>query len=361
MTKKPRVQTEADRDALARRLCEARRGAITAIALLKQALEPETLQGEVMEETASEQVMRADAAILAVIAQLARIVDPDALTQEQAQATVERLCEPGLFAGDTLLQEWEESGVCGTRGLLVALRQLVSALQLYQDRDDRCCCVEVVDEEQCLYCTTVEALELGERWLGMLDLQRKPEHLPQNEIAWERLWYFADADVVNLVAEVQRDACTYGSFINGDLGAQEQHATLAGTQGALHMHVKQVLAPYAFRIERIGLTGEVSSFLQALAAYWIMRGHQQGRGGTSELGQHVHLQVHHRAAPDLDWGTTQPALELSTLLPHLLLSITADSAFGDLSWSVDGVRYRLTRQDATNRVVSPLVVGNQPG
>ena len=349
MNKKNRLRTESEigleRDALARRLQEMRRRAVRVIELLKQALEPEALRGVEMEETASEQVARADAAIRTVIALVGRIAAPDALTREQAEAAVERLGGEGLFLEEALQREWEEAGVYGARGLLGALKQLGSALHLYHDRD-RCCCNEMVDGERCLCCMAAEALGLGERWLGMLDLPRKPADLPQGCLAWERLWYFSDLDFVHLAAEVQRAAFVHGCSLNPDPGAQD-------LQARLQAHIVQVIAPFVFRLERIGASADASAFLQAYTAYWILRGHQQGTGSSSAPEQKVHLRVHHRGAPDLDWGTTQSALELGTILPHLLLSIIGDSAFGDLSWTVSGVRYHLTREDGEHHLDLP--------
>lgn len=163
MNKKARSLTLRDltleRDALVRRLREGQRAALGALAILQEALEPETHRGAVVEETASEQVERSDRAIRTVVAWLARVVDPDALTLAQAELTAERLGKLGLFLDGALPWEREESVVPGTRGLLVTLKQLVSALRLHQDLD-RCCCAEM-GGEQCLFCTTEGALVQG--------------------------------------------------------------------------------------------------------------------------------------------------------------------------------------------------------
>ena len=333
-------QSLPDEDAqLTRRLRESRLAALFAIALLKRALAPETVQGEPVDETASEQVERADRAMVAVIAQLARIVDPDALSQEQAEQTVERLGQAGILLDDAVRREREENSVYGARGLVVTLRQLVSALQLHHDLD-RCCCAEMVGE-RCRFCTAEEALDLGERWLGLLDQERTSARVPQDETAWERLWYFEDLDLVHLVAEVQRAAFVYGQYMEGDRGEQTTPLTLA-------VHVQRVLAPFVWRLEHAGGAESATPFLKPYIAHWIVQGQRRGRSAAtlSGLEQRVHLQVLHAEAPDLDWGTTQSALQVSILLPDLLLYILSEHAFTDLSWSSGGVRYRLTREVA---------------
>ena len=321
---------------LIRRLHESRSAALLAIALLKRALAPETVQGEPVDETASEQVARADRAMVAVIAQLARIADPDALSQEQAEQTVVRLGQAGILLDDAVRREREENSVYGARGLVIALRQLVSALQLHHDLE-RCCCAELAGE-RCRFCSAEEALDLGERWLALLDQERTSARVPRDETAWERLWYFEELDLVHLVAEVQRAAFVYGQYMVGDLGEQTTPLTLAD-------HVQRVLAPFVWRLERAGGAESATPFLKPYIAHWIVQGQQQGRSTAtlSGLEQPVQLQVLHAEAPDLDWGTTQSALQVSILLPGLLLHLLSDLAFTDLSWSSGGVRYRLTR------------------
>jgi len=338
---------ELERARLKRRLQESQRAAIFAVSLLRRALGPEIIEGKEVDETASEQVERADRAMRAVMAQLARIIDPDALSQEQAAQAVERLGQAGFLLEDAVRRERDENSVYGASGLLVALKQLVAALQLHHDLD-RCSCAEL-GGERCLFCTTEEALDLGERWLALLDLERKPAPLPQDETAWERLWYFEDLDVVHLVAEMQRAALAYGQYLEGDWGELTTPLPQASPSRELEGHVQRVLAPFAWRMERVGGGAEsVTPFLKPYIAHWILQGQRQGRSTAtlSGLEQRVQLQVLHAEAPDLDWGTTQSVLQVSALLPDLLLHILSERAFTDLSWSSGGVRYRLTREVA---------------
>jgi hypothetical protein len=328
---------------LTRRLSESRVAALFAIGLLKQALAPETIQGEVVDETASEQVERADRAMSAVIALLARVVDPDAISQEQAEQTVECLGQSGVGLDNADRQDQDQNRVYGARGLRAALRQLVVTLQQHHDLD--CCTCSEMGGSRCLFCTTEEALDLGERWLALLDLERKPMSLPQDETSWERLWYFEDLDLVHLVTEMGRAAFVYGQYLLGEDGS-ELTATPAAPSRELDGHVQRVLAPFELRLERAGGTERVTRFIKPYIALWILQGRRQGRSTANITGleQRVRLQVGHAEAPDLDWGTTQSALQVSILLPDLLLHLLSDPAFTSLSWSSGGLRYRLTRE-----------------
>ena len=310
--------------------------ALVALDLLTRALEPEMLEGEPVDETGSEQVARSDRAIGAAIARLARIVDPVALSQAQAERTVQRLRASGLGWDEGLRQEWEAAGVYGARGMLAALQQLVSALRLHLDLD-RCCCAELAGQ-RCRFCTANDALDLGERWLALLNLERGPDHPSLDESV---CWHFDNLDVVHLVVEARRDALVQGYYFDADLDSPAEAEVSARLDG----RVQQVLAPLMARVERIDPSGDSLPFLRAYVAYWIRWGRQQGRPAAvmSALEQRVHLQVNHAAAPDLDWGTTQSALQLSILLPALLLHILSESTFEALTWSSGGVRYRLTR------------------
>jgi len=344
MQMKKRSQ-DLERARLRRRLQESQRAALLAVSLLKRALGPEIIEGKEVDETASEQVARADRAMDAGIRQLARIIDPEALTLKQAEQTVERLEQAGILLNDVV--GWDEDSVYGGRGLLLTLRQLVETIHL-QLALEGCTCNEMIGE-RCLFCTAEEALDLGERWLALLDLERKPAPLPQDETAWERLWYFEDLDVVHLVAEMQRAALAYGQYLEGDWGELTTPLPQASPSRELEGHVQRVLAPFAWRMERVGGGAEsVTPFLKPYIAHWILQGQRQGRSTAtlSGLEQRVQLQVLHAEAPDLDWGTTQSVLQVSALLPDLLLHILSERAFTDLSWSSGGVRYRLTREVA---------------
>jgi hypothetical protein len=313
------------------------------IELLAHALEPEAPQDRELAETASEQVARTDVAIRKALSLLSRIADPDALTDEQAEGSVQRLLGEGLNLDEVLQREWEESGMYGTRGLLATLKRLVSTLGQHRSYD-RCCCEELGDGGgRCLFCQTDDALDLGGRWLRMLDLPQKSAGLPGDGVAWERLWYFSEPALLQLIADIRRDAYVHGYSVNLDLGPQQEPVTMEDLHMRLQSHVERVLAPFAALLERVGEGEETLAFVRAYAAYWIFRGHIQGRDAATEFEQRVRLRVHHRDAPDLDWGTTQSALELCTILPDLILSIMGDGAFEDLSWSIAGVRYYLTR------------------
>lgn len=327
--------------ALKRRLREAQQAALASYDLLAKALGPETWRGEVVEEAASEQVERSDRAMRAVLARLARIVDPDALSQEQAEQTVQRLREAGLAWDEVLGREWEEERETRGRGVQATLERLIAALQLHHDLDC-CCCVEL-EGERCRFCTTNDALELGERWLALLGVGRGSAQLPLDGIQWERIWYFEELDVIHLIAEVQRAALVQGYYIDSDQGPQNEAQPSAHIQEL----VQQVLAPFMARLERVENPEDTLPFLKAYAAYWLRRGQKQGRPASALFGleRQVRLQVLHASAPDLDWGTTQPALQESILLPNLLLHILSDPDFAHLSWSSGGVRYRLTRKE----------------
>ncbi len=329
-----------ERARLRRRLLESRRAALLAVSLLKRALGPEIIKGKRVDETASEQVARADRAMLAGIAQLARIIDPEALSLEQAEQTVERLEQADILLDDGA--EWGQDSVYGARGLLAALRQLVETIQL-QLALERCSCDEMFGE-RCLFCAAEEALDLGERWLALLDLERKPVSLPQDETIWERLWYFEEVDLVHLVVEVQRAAFVYGQYLVEELTAPLPQAK---PSRELEVHVQRVLAPFEWRLERAGGAESATRFLKPYIAHWMMQGQRQGRSKATLAGleQRVQLKVLHAGAPDLDWGTTQAALQLCLLLPDMLLHILSEPSFTDLSWSSGGLRYRLTRAD----------------
>jgi hypothetical protein len=347
MTKQP-PQGELTRlrrqvELLTRRLRSSQSAALFAVSQLRRALGPEMIERNEVDETAYGQIERADRVMRAVMAQLARIIDPDALSQDQAEQTVGRLEQAGPRVDAAVWKEREENSMYGPRGLLVMLRRLVSALYLHHALD-RCRCAEM-GGWRCLFCTTTDALDRGERWLGLLDLERKSAVLPQDETAWERLWYFEDLDFVHLVAEVQRAACVYGQYIVGGRGEKTLPLAPAEPSADLEGHVQRVLAPFVWRQERAGGAEGATPFLKPYIAHWILQGHRQGRStaALSGLEQRVQLQVLHAGAPDLDWGTTQAALQVSILLPDLLLHILSDLAFTDLSWSSGGVRYRLTR------------------
>ena len=322
--------------ALERRVRQGQLAALVALDLLAKALAPELLDGEPVAETGSEQVARSDRAMREAMAHLARIVDPDALSQEQAERTVQRLRESGLSWQAGLRREWEATGIYGARGLLAALRQLVAALRLHQDLD--CCCCNELAGSRCPFCTTGDALDVGERWLALLDQQRRPDSPSLDE---GLCWSFGDLDLVYLIDEARREALVQGYYLDADLGSAAEEEVGA----RLAWGVQQVLAPLLARVERVDPAGDSLPFLRAFVAYWLRRGRKLPRSAAvlSSLQQPVHLQVNHAAAPDLDWETTQPALQLSILLPGLLLHILSESSFEGLTWLSGGVRYRLRR------------------
>jgi hypothetical protein len=157
-------------DLLTHRLRQFQRVVFGAVFLLRRPLGPDYIDGREVNETASEQVERADRVMKVVVAQLMRLVDADVLSQGLAEQTIELFGRTGSrLPDDAAWQLDEEYSMDGPHGLLVALKQLAGALQSHQDLD--CCVCAELGGLRCLFCTTADALELGERWLSLLDLE----------------------------------------------------------------------------------------------------------------------------------------------------------------------------------------------
>ena len=286
---------DLERARLRRRLQESQRAALLAVSLLKRALGPEIIEGKEVDETASEQVARADRAMDAGIRQLARIIDPEALTLKQAEQTVERLEQAGILLNDVV--GWDEDSVYGGRGLLLTLRQLVETIHL-QLALEGCTCNEMIGE-RCLFCTAEEALDLGERWLALLNLERKPVSLPQDETLWERLWYFEDLDLVHLVVKMRRAAFVYGQYL-------VTPPPLVSPSRELEGHTLRVLAPFEWQLERASGAEFLTQFLKPYIAYWILQGQQQGRSKATLAGWNSAFTSRYSTPGHQTWVGGQP-------------------------------------------------------
>ena len=157
-------ELEGENERLFRLLRSTQARALGVVRRLEQALLPDEEEGEAW---GSEQVGQLEAALKEALALLARVVDPGAATQAQAEQTVQHLKAKGLQLHEALLHYSERERTYGTQGLLAALKNLTEQLQMHLDLD-RCICVEL-GGERCLYCTSNETLDLGQSWIQRLE------------------------------------------------------------------------------------------------------------------------------------------------------------------------------------------------
>lgn len=288
------LELERENERLARLLRSTQARALGVYGVLERALHPHAEEGEAW---GSEQVAQIEGAIKEAQGLLARVVDPIALTQTQAEQTVRDLKARGLYLHDALLQYSERERAYGAQGLLAILKSLAEQLQLHLALD-RCICVEL-GGERCLFCTTNEALEQGEAWIRRLE---QPERSQRDEEA--RAWtILTRADqafsLYTLVHENDRDMVP----ITADRERMTPSHYLSWLLIEAFRAIKQGVAHESSSEDCEGLFQEAALYLSyasdlLLLAIPAMPGYApsplslawQGRGETTARQQRPHVQ-----------------------------------------------------------------------
>lgn len=343
MKKRTRQRAHIHDHSLQRRHREMQARALNLMYQLTQALGPPTAGGEGHNETGWELIARLEEAIIGAIGQLARIVDPDALLQEQAERTVQRLLPQGSRPNESGGQEWRRERVYGKSGLLATLQNMMRTLE-EQNECERCVCRAIGSGALCLFCTTEAILEEGRRWIALLGPGERTLGQAPLQREWEGLWSCDTHEFLRVLSLIPAIALELGRDVRYQ-GEQQARAQL-------YELIPNVLIRAGYR--RTLLHDDADVFLSPYAGFWLLRGYAQPSvTDDTRMMRCIEYRVLHDESPALNWGTTLPLPEYMALFPTTLVDILGDRAFEELQWKVGGVRYSVALVDRSPDPLHP--------